>query len=89
MPLSLSGDIDYDKYESRTGIKAKKYDVGAKGARMDTAEEKRVELHMHTNMSAMDAITPASEADQNSHRWGHKAVLLSPTMAWCSLFQKR
>ncbi len=59
----------YMQYTSVMKISTKK--------RMDKSDEKRVELHLHTNMSQMDAITKADDIVKTAHKWGHKAVAIT------------
>lgn len=49
----------------------------SRSVRQDNAEVKRVELHVHTQMSAMDAIIPPSDLVKQAKQWGHPAVAIT------------
>lgn len=73
----VRGNIEYDKYAHDYVIRAKTICTAEKTIRMDHAEEKRVELHMHTSMSTMDGMTDVRELIARAAKWGHKAVAVT------------
>ena len=78
MYLAVRGKAQYDDYARETVIMARDIAViSAPPIREDKAEKKRVELHMHTQMSQMDAITPVEELIKRAAYWGHKAVAIT------------
>lgn len=75
--LLVRGVAAYDKYDREITIRPNDIMVFDKLLRKDEAEEKRVELHLHTIMSSMDAIIRPDEAIKTAYEWGHKAVAIT------------
>jgi len=73
----IRGEISEDSYENELVMMARDVQSGTKQEKTDTSAEKRVELHLHTNMSAMDGIAPVSDLIRTAARWGHKAVAIT------------
>ena len=73
----VRGEASYDTYSKEVVIMARDIVKLKKIERMDTAGEKRVELHLHTQMSAMDGISPASKLVERAAKWGHAAVAIT------------
>ncbi len=78
--LIVDGEKEYSEYDKEVIIKIRRI-IETKGMpkieRMDEAEEKRVELHMHTQMSQMDAVTPVTELLKRAIKWGWKSIAIT------------
>ncbi len=73
----VRGVLGYDDYKKDFIIKPNCVATISKLDFVDEAEEKRVELHLHTNMSAMDAMSSAKSIVKRAMKWGHKAVAIT------------
>ena len=75
--VAVIGRVQRDKFDNEpflapTGIKKI-----SSVLRMDNAKEKRVELHLHSNMSQMDALITPKEIIDTATRWGHRAIAIT------------
>lgn len=75
--IVVQGDVEYDKYAGELVVNARSIGTAQKVKVVDNAEKKRVELHMHTNMSQMDAVTSAGDLVNRAYQWGYKAVAIT------------
>ncbi|MGY3724400.1 DNA polymerase III catalytic subunit, PolC type [Granulicatella balaenopterae] len=73
------GNIEVNRYTQELTMVIRDINVAEEHVREDTVaeEEKRVELHLHTNMSVMDATNSASDLVARAAKWGHKAVAIT------------
>ena len=70
----VSGFVTYSRYDEDIVIEPKDIVLGKKYIRPDNAEEKRVELHVHTRFSALDALTDPAAIVKRAAYWGHPAI---------------
>lgn len=77
MNVKVRGECLYDSFARELSISVRDLQPMVKVERTDTAEEKRVELHMHTNMSANDGMASAGDLIARAAKWGHPAVAIT------------
>lgn len=70
--LVVRGDASYDKYEHDVTIRPLAVMLVQKLLKTDDAPVKRVELHLHSNMSTMDGMNGSADLAKLAHRWGHR-----------------
>ncbi len=77
--VKVRGDLRFDKYQAdELTLTAKDIvKVGRPAGRMDTATEKRVELHCHTQMSRMDGLSKIEALIERAAKWGHPAIAIT------------
>jgi len=74
MWLRVQGKINYSKYDEDMVIEPRNIVQGEKVIRPDNAPQKRVELHLHTRYSALDAISDPADLVARAAYWGHPAI---------------
>lgn len=78
MWILVDGNVRYDTFEKELCLYINNINHGiAPPTRMDKSEEKRVELHLHSNMSDMDGITPIKTLVKRAIKWGHPALAVT------------
>ena len=75
----VRGLYKFDSYAHDHIFFANDINIGSEPVkRMDLHDgEKRVELHLHTQSSTMDALTKVSEVIKTAYKWGHRAVAIT------------
>ena len=75
--IIVQGEVMYSKYDDDMVIDPRNIVKGKRYIRPDNAEEKRVELHMHTRFSALDALTDPGKVVERAAYWGMPAIAVT------------
>ena len=78
--IRIAGTAQFDPYAKQLGVlvnTAIEMPEEKKNTRTDNAPVKRVELHMHTQMSTMDGITPTKNLLKRAMKWGMKSIAIT------------
>ncbi len=75
--LLVRGPVQQDRFSQELTVMAYDISLADPELRQDSSEEKRVELHLHTKMSALDGLTDISAVIKRAALWGHPAVAIT------------
>ncbi len=78
--IKIAGTAGMDSFSNELSVMANtivETEGLKKEIRMDNSEHKRVELHMHTKMSQMDAMTSAKDLIKRAMKWGMKSIAIT------------
>lgn len=75
--VCVQGEIKNDPFEREETVAVRSIEKAEKKVKRDDEPVKRVELHCHTQMSAMDAVCSASSVVKRAIDWGMSAVAIT------------
>ena len=75
--VCVQGEIRNDPFEREETVSVRSIEKAEKKVKTDDEPVKRVELHCHTQMSAMDAVCSATAVVKRAISWGMKAVAIT------------
>ena len=76
--LTIRGNVVFNRYENDMALEPSAIQLEKKQQRQDKAVgDKRVELHLHTRYSTLDALTVPGDAVKTAARWGHRAIAVT------------
>lgn len=75
--LRIRGYAEFDTYENVLVVMGKDLEKAVRPSRQDRCEMKRVELHAHTKMSAMDGLNEVKTMIKTAAQWGQKAIAIT------------
>lgn len=76
--VRMRGDAQWDTYDNMLTVMLKDIEKAERKTREDTNETgKRVELHIHTKMSAMDGLNEVADIVGLATKWGHPAIAIT------------
>ncbi len=75
--LIIRGEYYYDSFTNEYTLRPADVLRVQRKPWTDEAEEKRVELHLHTKLSALDGLCDPGEAVKTAARMGHKAIAIT------------
>ncbi|QQE80834.1 PolC-type DNA polymerase III [Alicyclobacillus sp. SO9] len=75
--IRIQGSVQFDTYAKELVFMIQDMEPARAAARVDEADEKRIELHMHTTMSSLDGVASVDTLIEQAAKWGHKAVAVT------------
>ena len=74
MHVILTGEVVYDNFSKCDSFMVRKLEITEEKKRMDHAQVKRTEWHVHSNFSEMDGVCAIEEFIQTAYDWGMDSI---------------
>jgi DNA polymerase III subunit alpha, Gram-positive type len=75
--VKVRGNISFDSYAKELTLMCSDITKIKKKEKLDLSSKKRVELHCHTKMSAMDGVSDTKNIIERAAKWGHSAIAIT------------
>jgi len=75
--LIIQGRLNVNRFDNDMVLEPMAITLAEKKKKTDDSLEKRVELHLHTKMSLMDALTDTKKVVERAIEWGHPAIAIT------------